>query len=153
MNVRSYLCESALHFAESDIAPIHLADLNERRYYAFAHGVTPPAGGKAVSEDELAGVLEHSQLIRQVKQEAERRILTFAPLWKQQNALADLYSLRALSNLDEAEQTKLTEAQALLAEIARLRARSNEIEASFLNGIAIDYATNRAWEKEEKNNA
>ncbi|WP_019223965.1 hypothetical protein [Bartonella rattaustraliani] len=148
MNVRSYLWEHAPHFVESDITPIHLADFNECRYYAFASGLTPPAGGKSISQDELVDILANSQLIRQIKQEAERRILALAPLWKQQNALADIYSLRARSDLDEAEQTRLTEAQALLKEIARLRSRSNEIEVSFLNGIAIDYGTDRAWKED-----
>lgn len=35
MNVRSYLCERAPYFAESTIAPIHLADFNGRRYYVL----------------------------------------------------------------------------------------------------------------------
>ncbi|WP_039758442.1 hypothetical protein [Bartonella queenslandensis] len=148
MNVKSYLCARAPHFAESAIAPIHLADFDERRYYAFAPELTPPAGGRTVSEEELTGVLANSQLIRQIKQETERHILALAPLWKQQNALADIYSLRERSDLDEAEQAKLIEAQALLAEIARLRSRSNEIEASFLSGLAIDYETDRVWKKD-----
>lgn len=86
-------------------------------------------------------MLANSQLILQIKQEAERRILALAPLWKQQNAITDIYSLRKYSDLNEVEQKRLIEAQALLKEIMRLRSRFNEIEASFLNGITIDYVT------------
>lgn len=149
MNLKSYLHDRAPHFDESEIAPIHLADMNGRHYYAFAEDVTPPSGGKAVSDVELADVLSNSQLIRQIKEEAGRRITNIAPAWKQQNALADLYLLGGRSDLTEDEQTMLTKAQALLTEISRLRSRSDAIEAAFLNGVAIDYITDIAWEDED----
>lgn len=63
--------------------------------------VTPPLGGKAVSEDELDEVLSNSQLIRQIKEEAGRRITDMAPVGKQQNALADLYQWDGRSDLTE----------------------------------------------------
>ena len=148
MNLKSYLHDRAPHFDESEIAPIHLADLNGRHYYAFAEDVTPPSGGKTVREDELDDVLSNSQLIRQVKEEAGRRITNIAPVWKQQNALADLYLLGGHSDLTDDEQSKLTNAQALLTEISRLRSRSDAIEASFLDGVAVDYITDIAWEDE-----
>lgn len=146
MNLKSYLHDRAPHFDESEIAPIHLADLNGRHYYAFAAGVTPPSGGKAVSEDELSDVLSNSQLIRQIKEEAGRRILEIAPVWKQQNALADLYLLGDRTDLTEVEQQTLSKAQDLLTQVQVLRERSNAIEASFLNGVAVDYLTDKAWE-------
>lgn len=149
MNLKSYLHDRAPHFDESEIAPFHLADLNGRHYYAFAEDVTPPSGGKAVSEDELSDVLSNSQLIRQIKEEAGRRITDIAPVWKQQNALADLYLLGGRSDLTNDEQSKLTNAQALLTEISRLRSRSDAIEASFLDGVAVDYITDKAWEDED----
>ena len=148
MNLKSYFHDRAPHFDESEIAPIHLADLNGRHYYAFAEDVTPPSGGKTVREDELDDVLSNSQLIRQVKEEAGRRITNIAPVWKQQNALADLYLLGGHSDLTDDEQSKLTNAQALLTEISRLRSRSDAIEASFLDGVAVDYITDIAWEDE-----
>ena len=117
MNLKSYLYDRAPRFDESEIAPIHLADLNGRHYYAFAEGVAPPSGGKAVSEDELRDVLSNSQLIRQIKEEAGRRITKSAPVWKQQNALADLYLLGGRSELTDDEQATLTKAQALLTKI------------------------------------
>ena len=148
MNLKSYLHDRAPSFAESETAPIHLADLNGRHYYAFAGDVTPPSGGKAVSDDELADVLSNSQLIRQIKEEAGRRITKIAPVWKQQNALADLYLLGGRSDLTDDEQATLTKAQALLTAISRLRSRSDAIEDSFLDGVAVDYITDIAWEDE-----
>ena len=149
MNLKSYLHDRAPHFDESEIAPIHLADLNERHYYAFAADVTPPSGGKAVSDQELEDVTSNSQLIRQIKEEAGRRITNIAPVWKQQNALADLYLLGGRSDLTENEQETLTKSQALLTEISRLRSRSDAIKASFLEGVAEDYITDKAWEDED----
>ena len=149
MNLKSYLHDRAPIFAESIIAPIHLADLNGRHYYAFTEDVTPPSGGKTVSDEELADVLSNSQLIRQIKEEAGRRITKIGPVWKQQNALADLYLLGGRSDLTDDEQVTLTKAQALLTEISRLRSRSDVIEASFLEGMAVDYITDKAWEDED----
>jgi len=146
MNLKSYLHDRAPHFDESEIAPIHLADLDGRHYYAFAENVTPPSGGKALSDQELKDVTSNSQLIRQIKEEAGRRITNIAPMWKQQNALADLYLLGDRTDLTDAEQETLTKAQDLLAQVQVLRECSNAIEASFLNGVAVDYLTDRAWE-------
>lgn len=148
MKLKSYLHDRAPSFAESETAPIHLADLNERHYYAFAADVIPPSGGKAVSDQELKDVTSNSQLIRQIKEEAGRRITNIAPVWKQQNALADLYLLGGRSDLTEDEQATLTKAQALLTAISRLRSRSDAIEDSFLDGVAVDYITDIAWEDE-----
>ncbi len=149
VNLKSYLHDRAPYFDESEIAPIHLADMNGRHYYAFAADVTPPSGGKAVSESELDDVLSNSQLIRQIKEEAGRRITKIAPVWKQQNALADLYLLGGRSDLSDDEQATLAKAQALLSEISRLRSRSDTIETSFLDGVAVDYITDIAWEDED----
>ena len=146
MNLKSYLHDRAPHFDESEIAPIHLADLDGRHYYAFAENVTPPSGGKALSDQELKDVTSNSQLIRQIKEEAGRRITNIAPMWKQQNALADLYLLGDRTDLTDAEQETLTKAQDLLAQVQVLRERSNAIEASFLNGVAMDYLTDKTWE-------
>ena len=89
-----------------------------------------------------------AQLIRQIKEEAGRRITDIAPVWKQQNALADLYLLGDRTDLTDAERETLTKAQDLLAQVQVLRERSNAIEASFLNGVAVDYLTDKAWEDE-----
>ena len=148
MNLKSYLQSRSPIFAESTIAPIHLADLNGRHYYAFAEDVTPPSGGKAVSDQELKDVISNSQLIRQIKEEAGRRITDIAPVWKQQNALADLYLLGGRTDLSGEEDERLTKAQDLLTQVQVLRQRSNEIESSFLNGVAVDYLTDKAWEDE-----
>ena len=69
-------------------------------------------------------------------------------MWKQQNALADLYLLGDRTDLTEVEQETLTKAQDLLAQVQVLRERSNAIEASFLSGVAVDYLTDKAWEDE-----
>lgn len=149
MNLKSYLQTRAPNFAESQIAPIHLADVNDRHYYAFSADVTPPSGGKTVSESELDDILSNSQIIRQIKEEAGRRITKIAPVWKQQNALADLYLLGGRTDLSGEEDERLTEAQDLLTQVQVLRQRSNEIEASFLEGVVVDYLTDQAWEESE----
>ncbi|MBI1327001.1 MAG: hypothetical protein GC136_05105 [Alphaproteobacteria bacterium] len=146
MNLKSYLQTRAPVFTESEIAPIHLADLNGRHYYAFAADVKPPSGGKSVSDEELEAVITYSHVIRQIKEEAGRRILQVAPLWKQQNACVDLYLLGDRTDLTDGEQEALTKAQDLLAQVQVLRERSDTIEASFLNGVAVDYLTDKAWE-------
>ena len=149
MNLKSYLQTRAPNFAESEIAPIHLADANDRHYYAFVEDVTPPSGGKTVSESELDDILSNSQIIRQIKEEAGRRITKIAPVWKQQNALADLYLLGGRTDLSGEEDERLTKAQDLLTQVQVLRQRSNEIEASFLDGVTVDYLTDQAWEESE----
>jgi hypothetical protein len=47
-------------------------------------------------DEDIELIYKHSQIIRQVKEEAGRRILNFAPQWKQQNALFDIYLLGKL---------------------------------------------------------
>lgn len=145
MTIRSYAIGKALSFAESETAPIHLAEIDGRHYYAFADGEKYPAGGKA-ADDALALICQHSQIIRQIKEEAARRILAVAPQWKQQNALADIYLLGKRESLDEAQQARLQKAETLLQKINTIRQRSDEIEASFLAGMFVDYLTDIAWE-------
>jgi hypothetical protein len=147
MTIRSYPNGKALSFAESEVAPIHLAEIDGRHYYAFAEGEKYPASGKD-AHNALELIYQHSQLIRQIKEEAARRILAAAPQWKQQNALSDIYLLGRLDTLDEAQTARLQKAEALLQKIQSIRERSDEIEASFLNGIFIDYLTDAAWEIE-----
>ena len=146
MTLKSYLYSKAPRFTESKTAPIHLGDYEGRHYYAFAEEETPPPGGKSVNDEELDAVIAHSHLIRQIKEEAGRRITNIAPVWKQQNALADLCLLGDRTDLTDAEQETLTKAQDLLAQVQVLRERSNAIEASFLSGVAVDYLTDKAWE-------
>ena len=92
MTIQSYKKGKRLPFTENEITPIHLAEAQERHYYVFADGENIPAGGKEVSREELPTIFQNSQLMRQIKQEANRRTLSFAPQWKQQNALADIYT-------------------------------------------------------------
>ncbi len=145
MTIRSYVSGKALSFAESEVAPIHLAEINGRNYYAYADKQSVATGGK-VADDALELIYKHSQLMRQIKEEAARRILLLAPQWKQQNALADIYLLGKLEKLDEQQQERLQETEALLQSIQDIRQRSDEIEASFLKGVAVEYLTDQAWE-------
>lgn len=145
MTIRSYPSGKALRFAESEIAPIHLADIDGRTYYAFAAGEEYPAGGKA-ADDALDLISRHSQHIRQIKEEAEKRILAVAPLWKQQNALADIYLLGSLETRDNAQQARFQKAKDVMQKIQAIRQRSDEIEQSILNGIFIDYQVDLGWE-------
>ena len=146
MTIQSYKKGKRLPFTENEITPIHLAEAQERHYYVFADGENIPAGGREVKEEELPMIVQNSQLIRQIKQEAYLRILSLAPLWKQQNALVDITLLRQQETLDEEQRKRLQEAEHLLERIQAIRLRSNEIEASFLQGIAIDYLTDRGWD-------
>ncbi len=145
MTIRSYVNGKAVRFAESEVAPIHLAEIDGRNYYAFAEKEDVPSGGKIADED-IALIYKHSQIIRQVKEEAGRRILDIAPQWKQQNALVDIYLLGKLEKLDEQQQERLQKAEQLLLQIQDIRLRSDEIEASLINGIFVDYFTEQAWE-------
>ena len=146
MPIQAYKVGKKLQFTENEIAPIHLAEEQERHYYVFADGENIPAGGKEVTEEELPTIFQNSQLIRQIKQEANRRILAIAPLWKQQNALVDIYFLRQQEALDEDQRKRLQDAEKLLERIQAIRLRSDAIEASFLNGVAVDYLTDRGWD-------
>lgn len=147
MKIRSYANGKAVRFAESEIAPIHLAEIDGRNYYAFAEKQDIPSGGKTADED-IELIYKHSQIIRQVKEEASRRILNFAPQWKQQNALVDIYLLGKLEKLDEKQEKRLQKAEQLLLKIQNIRQRSDEIEASLINGNFIDYFTEQAWESD-----
>jgi hypothetical protein len=146
MTIKSYINSKALSFAESEVAPIHLGSLNDRHYYAFAKGIKPAKGNKNVEDRELEDVIKSSLLIQQIKEEAGRRINAVAPAWKQQNALADLYLLGDRDDLNEEEKKDLIEAQDLLARVKEIRKRSDEIENSFLDGVALDYLNDKAWE-------
>lgn len=145
MKIRSYANGKAVRFAESEIAPIHLAEIDGRNYYAFAEKQDIPSGGKIADED-IELIYKHSQIIRQVKEEAGRRILNFAPQWKQQNALVDIYLLGKLEKLDEKQEKRLQKAEQLLLKIQSIRQRSDAIESSLINGVFVDYFTEQAWE-------
>lgn len=145
MTIRSYVNGKAVRFAESEVAPIHLAEVAGRNYYAFAEKEDVPSGGKIADED-IELIYKHSMVLRQIKEEAARRILGIAPQWKQQNALADIYLLGKLEKLDEQQQARLQKAEQLLLQVQDIRLRSDAIETSFLNGVFIDYVTDQAWE-------
>lgn len=145
MKIRSYANGKAVRFAESQVAPIHLAEIDGRNYYAFAEKQDIPSGGKIADED-IELIYKHSQIIRQVKDEANRRILNFAPQWKQQNALVDIYLLGKLEKLDEKQEKRLQKAEQLLLKIQNIRQRSDVIETSLINGVFVDYFTEQAWE-------
>ena len=145
MKIRSYANGKAVRFAESELAPIHLAEIDGRNYYAFAEKQDIPSGGKIADED-IELIYKHSQIIRQVKDEANRRILNFAPQWKQQNALVDIYLLSKLEKLDEKQQKRLQKAEQILLKIQNIRQRSDAIESSLINGVFVDYFTEQAWE-------
>ena len=47
--------------------------------------------------------------------------------------------------MDEGERKRLREAEELVGRIQTIRRRSDEIEISFLNGVAVDYLTDYGW--------
>ena len=57
----------------------------------------------------------------------------------------DIYLLGKLENLDEQQQARLQKAEQLLLQIQDIRLRSDEIEASLIKGIFVDYFTEQAW--------
>jgi hypothetical protein len=146
MNLKSYLFNKELNFNDMTILPIHIGNMDGRYYFSFAENVNPPAGGKSVSSEEIGELRGSGMVFRQIKQKAEERIVAIAPLWRQQNALADLYMLGQKESLLSEEQERFSRAQQLLETIQAIRNRSNEIEESLLNGIAVDYQTDPAWE-------
>ncbi len=146
--IKSYLHNRQVQFKESKAPPICLGDINGRIYYAFSHEATIPPGGKTVTKSEHQTLKVNSDLIKQVKAEAMRRILSIAPYWKQNNALADLYALNNKADLTDEEALCLDNAKQLWATIQHLRKRSNDIEAALLQGEAIDYMQDVAWEEE-----
>jgi len=78
-----------------------------------------------------------------VKQEAERRILEFYPLWKQSNMLSDKLTLLNKTRTPEEEQ-QLIDIDAGFAYINHIRQRSNIIEA--MDPIPENYVADTYWE-------
>lgn len=60
MTIRSYVSGKAVRFAESEVAPIHLAEIDGRNYYAFVEKQDVPSGGKIADED-IELIYKHSQ--------------------------------------------------------------------------------------------
>lgn len=146
MAIKSYKHGKTKQFDESETAPIHLADHDGHHYYIWDKDNKPPKGGKNVNDEELKKILKSSLLFRQIKEKSGQHINTVAPIWKQLNALSDLLLLSGRNDLNKDEQEDLTKAQDLLARVKEIRKRSDEIEASFLDGVAVDYLTDKAWE-------
>ncbi len=150
--IKSYLLNWQPQFTESTVPPICLGDINGRVYYAFSHGTKIPSDGKTVTKNEHQALKVNSALIQQVKAEANRRILSIAPYWKQNNALSDLCILNNKANLTDEETLQLDNAKQLWATIQYLRKSSNDIEAALLQGEAIDYMQDTAWEEAQDKN-
>jgi len=147
MSIKSYLISKELNFTDLSIMPIYLGSLDGRNYFSFAEDVNPPSGGKNITNDELALLRGSGLVFKQIKQKAEERILSVAPLWRQQNALVDLYLLGQKENPATDEQDQMAQAQAIITSIQEIRSRSNEIENSILNGIAVDYLIDLGWDQ------
>lgn len=146
MTLKSYAFTKELNFTDMEVMPVHLGNINDRYYFSFANNVTPPSGGKNVSQEEISDLRENGVLFKQIKQKAEDRILSVAPLWRQQNALVDLYILGQKETLTAEEQQKSDQAKELIEIIQAIRGRSNEIENSLLNGTPIDHLSDHAWD-------
>lgn len=98
--------------------------------------------GKIVANPAIANLL-----VERVKQEAGRRILKFLPEWRQRNFTARAVELadkrasgQALTDAERAEEAAI---RAAWAEVRRLRAVSNALEA--MTPIPADYADDRHW--------
>lgn len=133
------------NFGEIEKPPVHIGFFEGRDYYAFADDMDIPEGGKDVSQKKMTKVLKRSSLMRDIKEQARNHIESYAPLYKQVNALTDIVLLSRKAKLSKKEQKELDEAEALFKSIKKLRKRSNEIEAEFLKGLLVDFTNDVEW--------
>ncbi|WP_170334969.1 hypothetical protein [Ruegeria arenilitoris] len=94
----------------------------------------------AATQDAAASVTAD-----QVKQEAERRILSFVPEWKQRNliAQASILAEKGRDNWSAEELTAWDAGHAIWAQVAVIRAKSDQIEA--MDPIPADYQSDTYW--------
>lgn len=80
-----------------------------------------------------------------VKQEASRRILTFAPDYKQRNMLARSAELLRIgeANLTQEQRDEVLAIERVWETIQMIRTRSDAIEA--MDPIPSDYAADKYW--------
>ncbi len=79
-----------------------------------------------------------------VKAEAQNRILSKYPIWRQSNMLSEKIDLVSKSSLTEAEQQRLDEINAQFDEIVQIRAFSDALE--LMTPIPEDYRDNQYWQ-------
>lgn len=79
-----------------------------------------------------------------VKAEAQNRILSKYPLWKQNNLLISKVELVAKATLTQEEQAALDDINSQLQEIDKLRVCSDVLEA--MSPIPEDYRDNKYWQ-------
>ena len=79
-----------------------------------------------------------------VKAEAQNRILSKYPQWKQSNLLISKIELLAKATLTQEEQAALDDINSQLQEIEKLRGCSNALEA--MTPIPEDYRDNKYWQ-------
>lgn len=145
MTIKAYKNGKAPRFDELKLTPVYLGEINGCHHYAFPKGMTPPKDGKTIKGDDLKDILAQSLLIANVKIKAAERILTIAPLWRQQNALSDLVRLQAKPDPTADESERLVKAESLLASIEIIREISNQIEADICDGNIIDLEIDKTW--------
>lgn len=82
---------------------------------------------------------------RQVKAEAERRILSIIPEWQQRNLIARAAELaiKGPANWTVNEKAEVTAGQAVWNRVKAIRAASNILEA--LAPIPMDYESDSYW--------
>jgi hypothetical protein len=79
-----------------------------------------------------------------VKAEAQNRILSKYPLWKQNNLLISKVELVAKASLTQEEQAALDDINSQLQEIKEIRDFSDVLEA--MTPIPEDYRDNKYWQ-------
>ncbi len=79
-----------------------------------------------------------------VKAEAENRIVSKYPLWRQNNLLVSKIELVSKPVLTQEEQAALDDINSQLQEIEKLRGCSNALEA--MTPIPEDYRDNKYWQ-------
>ena len=83
--------------------------------------------------------------VDQVKAEAQRRILTIVPEWKQRNLTArgTVLAKKGEPNWTAAEQTEWDAGEAIWAQVEAIRAASDVLEATA--PIPQDFTDNKHW--------
>lgn len=113
------------------------------------HAVAPAKPGPFFEWDATAEAWVENLpagTVDRVKAEAARRILALCPEWKQRNLIAQAVILqdKGRANWTPEEQAAWDAGAALWAQIAAIRAKSDQIEA--MDPIPHDVENNAIWE-------
>ena len=103
---------------------------------------------KIMAERAVAQGKKDLEIIQAVKAEANRRITSLCPEWKQRNLLAQAaqLTLKGKSNWTAEDQAAWDAGDALWKQIEAIRAKSDLIEA--MTPVPADFNEDKHWPKE-----